>query len=114
MGGRRYRRQTSSGQTFCAKLWENDSPNSHKGDFGHVLVVAGREGQFGAGRLAADAALAVGAGTSTLGTTAARLQSLSSGLYEVMATALYEDDLERGWTIHLQAYDALVVGPGFE
>ena len=87
-------------------------PNSHKGDFGHVMVVAGREGQFGAGRLAADAALAVGAGTSTLGTTAARLQSLSSGLYEVMAKTLYEDDLERGWTIHLQAYDALVIGPG--
>lgn len=87
-------------------------PNSHKGDFGHVLVVTGREGQFGAARLAADAALAVGAGTSTLGTTAARLGSLSSGLYEVMATALYEADLEPGWTERVKAYDALVVGPG--
>lgn len=39
--------------------------NSHKGDFGHVLVFAGSRGHLGAGYLAALAALRAGSGLAT-------------------------------------------------
>jgi len=42
-------------------------PDAHKGLFGHVLVLAGSTGFVGAGCLAAEAALASGAGLATLG-----------------------------------------------
>lgn len=42
--------------------------NTHKGDFGHVLLVGGDEGFNGAIRLAAEAALRVGAGLVSIAT----------------------------------------------
>ena len=41
--------------------------DSHKGDFGHLLVVAGSVGRTGAAALAGEAALRVGAGLVTVG-----------------------------------------------
>ncbi|PSF06030.1 bifunctional ADP-dependent NAD(P)H-hydrate dehydratase/NAD(P)H-hydrate epimerase [Marinobacter fuscus] len=44
------------------------APDAHKGDFGHVLVVAGDHGFGGAGILAAEAASRAGAGLVSLAT----------------------------------------------
>ncbi len=50
---------------FPAKLLRR-KPDSHKGDYGHVLVVAGSRGKTGAAALASFAALKAGAGLVTL------------------------------------------------
>lgn len=42
-------------------------PRSHKGDYGHALVLAGSRGMTGAALLASEAALRAGAGRVTLG-----------------------------------------------
>ena len=49
-------------------LVEPRSPDSHKGDYGRVLIVAGSRGKTGAAGLAALAALRSGAGLVTVAT----------------------------------------------
>jgi NAD(P)H-hydrate epimerase len=50
-----------------ASLLPERPANSYKGDYGHVLVVAGSRGKTGAAFLAARAAFRVGAGLATVG-----------------------------------------------
>ncbi|HEV7164803.1 MAG TPA: NAD(P)H-hydrate dehydratase [Gammaproteobacteria bacterium] len=58
--------------------------DSHKGDFGHVLVVGGDHGMGGAVRLTAEAALRCGAGLVSVATRAAHVDALLAGLPEAM------------------------------
>lgn len=61
-------------------------PNTHKGDYGRVLVVAGSVGMTGAAALAAEAALRAGAGLVTLACPAGTWQVLATQLREVMVS----------------------------
>lgn len=56
--------------------------DSHKGDFGHVLVIAGSAGYTGAAYLTSQAAALTGAGLVTL--------AIGRSIYDVMATKLTE------------------------
>ncbi len=56
--------------------------DAHKGDFGHVLVIAGSVGYTGAAYLASQAAILTGSGLVTL--------AVGRSLYEIMATKLTE------------------------
>jgi hydroxyethylthiazole kinase-like uncharacterized protein yjeF len=93
--------------------------NSHKGTFGHLLVVAGSRNYVGAAFLVAQSAMRVGAGLVTLATPESIYPIVAGKLTEVIHLPLPEDNEGR---VHpsavevigpkLDSYDALAVGPG--
>jgi len=64
--------------------------NSHKGDFGHLLVVAGSIGKTGAAVLTCQGAMRAGAGLVTLGIPESLNPIMESKLTEVMTEPLPE------------------------
>ena len=84
---------------------------SHKGDFGRLLVVAGSEGMTGAAILAARAAYRSGAGLVTIGIERGLFASVSPAVPEAifLDTSSWE---EKCVPKVLEPFDALLVGPG--
>ena len=91
--------------------------DSHKGDFGRVLVVAGSAGRTGAAHLAATGALRSGAGLVTIATPKSCLPILAAMAPEYMTEGL--DETSAG-TIDFSAADrvldlkadVIAIGPG--
>lgn len=83
--------------------------NSHKGDFGHVLILAGDKGMGGAARLCAEAALRVGSGRVTVLTHKIHINSIVSACPELMCYGLEEKE---EIVAFLKTADALLCGPG--
>lgn len=83
--------------------------HTHKGQLGHVLVIAGELGMGGAGLLSAEAALRCGAGMVSLATREQHLSAALSRLPEVMTCAVGSSTELRA---PLQRANILVVGPG--
>ena len=90
---------------------------SHKGDYGHALLIAGSEGKTGAALLSAKACMKTGAGLLTVLLPKSARTALLSTLPEAMAYQMEDlrddrnemrfEDFDR-----LQAFDAIGVGPG--
>ena len=103
-----------------ASLIPRRSPQAHKGSCGSALVIAGSEGMTGAAALAADAALAVGAGRVSLGIPASLNDILEAKLTEVMTRPLPEVRKRRCLSLRAagdierlaEGADCLAVGPG--
>ncbi len=94
--------------------------SSHKGTFGHVLLIAGSRGKTGAALMAAKACLKAGAGLVTIGAPETVVNSLQSRVTEEMILPL--NDKGNG-TLSYTAADSikkfikargevLVIGPG--
>lgn len=84
------------------------APGEHKGQRGHVMVVAGSPGKRGAARLAATAALRAGAGLCTLASAAAdELDADDAVMTELLTDA---DAVTR--ILHRLERGAVVIGPG--
>lgn len=82
---------------------------SHKGHFGHVLVIGGDFGFGGAVAMAAEAALRVGAGLVGVATRAQHLSALLARRPELMVNGIEEST---GLDKLLASASVLVVGPG--
>lgn len=90
---------------------------SHKGDYGHALLIAGSEGKTGAALLGAKACLRTGAGLLTVLLPKSAWTPLLSTLPEAMIYRMEDsrddrnemrfEDFDR-----LQAFNAIGVGPG--
>jgi len=93
--------------------------DSHKGTFGHLLIVAGSVGKTGAAILAGRAALRAGAGLVTIATPASCLAMVARGAAELMteplpetaAGALAADAAGRVAEL-MTSRTALAIGPG--
>lgn len=93
----------------CRQWLPSLSPAAHKGDFGHVLVVAGDHGFGGAGLLAAEAAARSGAGLVSLATRQEHVAPALSRCPSLMVRGVsHGNELEP----LLDMADAVVCGPG--
>lgn len=83
--------------------------NSHKGRFGHVLIVGGNAGMGGAARLAGEAALRAGAGLVSVATHPAHAPALNLARPELMVHGIkVTDDLQP----LLERATVVALGPG--
>ena len=102
-------------QSFTFQELKNLLPNrakdSHKGNFGKVLICAGSPGMGGAGILASEASLFCGSGLVTLVTDTSNVSSSLLRNPEVMTTGV---DMDEGVNIDLKIKDHSVIlyGPG--
>lgn len=94
-------------------------PDSHKGDFGRVLVIAGSRGMAGAAGLAGMAALRSGAGLVAVATPAGVQATVASYSPCYTTIPLMEDEygiIDLANSIQLSRvrnqYDAWAIGPG--
>lgn len=96
---------------FLRPLLKERAADSHKGDYGHLLVIAGCQSMPGAAVLATGAALKSGCGRVTLHSSALALQAAACNFPSAMLSgeigacfSNVPDDLGK--------YDAIAVGPG--
>jgi hydroxyethylthiazole kinase-like uncharacterized protein yjeF len=73
-----------------AHLFEARVPDSNKGMYGHVLVLAGGRGKTGAAAMAGLAALRAGAGLSTVASAASAIDTIAAHAPEIMTEPLAE------------------------
>ncbi len=92
--------------------------DSHKGTYGHLLVIAGSVGKTGAAAMAGEAALRMGAGLVTVAVPGSLNPILEVKLTEVMTEPLPDRDgafcgeaLKKAMDL-LQGKSALAIGPG--
>jgi len=103
---------------LVARLLPPRRPDSHKGTYGKVFVVAGSRGYTGAAALAAESALRAGAGLVTLGIPASLNPILEEKLTEVITHPLPDSDGSLAYEAleevesFLKTQDALALGPG--
>jgi NAD(P)H-hydrate epimerase len=94
-------------------------PDTHKGSYGHLLVMAGSRGKTGAAILACRAAMRMGAGLVTLAAPRSLNGIFAGSLVEAMTEPLCDNATEEmeplgdaEWRRLLERKNALLFGPG--
>ena len=85
--------------------------NSHKGDYGHLLIVAGCQSMPGAAVLATGAALVSGCGLVTVHSSERALQAVVNNYPSAMLSEDPRPQFSRV-PVALERYSAIAVGPG--
>ena len=92
-----------------SSVFKRRDKESHKGLFGHVLIIGGDIGMSGAARLACEAALRSGAGLVSLATRYAHASMISSARPEIMS---YPAEREEEIKFLISKATVIGVGPG--
>ena len=82
---------------------------SHKGDFGHILIIGGDYGMAGAARMAGEAAARTGSGLTTVATRPEHIVAVSGMCPELMC---YGIKTSKGLEQLIEKATVLVIGPG--
>lgn len=92
-------------------LYRPRSKFSHKGSYGHILLIAGSKGKVGAAVLSSKAALRAGAGLLTVLAPQCAYEILQTAVPEAMCMC---DESTDAWSSvpPLEGYDAVGIGPG--
>lgn len=90
-----------------SKLLKKRLPNSHKGDFGHALLIAGSKQKMGAAIIASRACLRNGVGLLTVSIPKEERSSMYGSIPEAMLHFREEQ-------IDFLKFNSLAVGPGLE
>ncbi|MDA1087875.1 MAG: NAD(P)H-hydrate dehydratase [Verrucomicrobia bacterium] len=100
-------------------LFQRRGAHSHKGTFGHLLIVAGSASLSGAAAMAARAAARAGAGLVTLAVPESIFSVVAPAVPEAMVHGLAETadgrlaaDALDGWGHALDGFTAVLAGPG--
>ncbi len=101
------------------KFLKKRKKESHKGDFGHLFVMAGSSGYTGAALLCSQAALLSGSGLVTLGIPESLNTIVAKRIWELMTLPLPETR-EKSFSLRalpailkkVEACDAVAIGPG--
>lgn len=88
------------------QIYRHRKPFSHKGTYGHVLVIAGNVNTMGAALLACGASLHAGAGLTSATISPEGLMALNTRYPEVMYCNW--EQLPKAWN----RFDAVAIGPG--
>ena len=94
-------------QSILKPRWKD----SHKGDYGHALIIAGSEGMMGSAVLASKACLRSGVGLVTVHVPICGVEILQTSIPEAMVSidatiSCYSDD------VNIEKYTVVAVGPG--
>src|SRR5262245_54428824 len=87
------------------KIYKKRQPDSHKGNHGHALLIAGSESKMGAALIASQACLRAGAGLVTVNIP----QNEHLAVYATVPEAMIEF---RETFIPNEKYTAIAIGPG--
>lgn len=94
------------------KIFKSRKPFSHKGHYGHALLISGSKGKMGAAVLAAKACLRSGTGLLTVHAPSCGLFPLQSSVPEAMIDCDNNDNYSLELNCSLDNFNALGIGPG--
>ena len=92
-------------QHLIQKIFINREPNSHKGNHGHALIIAGNHDKMGAAIIAVKACLRAGAGLVTVNIPKEERMAIFTSIPEAMIAFREE---QNDWS----KYNAIAIGPG--
>ncbi len=98
---------------FVSKIIKKRSKFSHKGNFGHVLLISGSYGKIGATVLSAKAIMRAGAGLLTVYAPYCAYNILQTAVPEAMMIT-DENETNISKLPKIENYDAIGVGPGID
>jgi hydroxyethylthiazole kinase-like uncharacterized protein yjeF len=94
------------------QIFKRRSKFAHKGNFGHVLLLAGSYGKMGAALIAAKACLKSGAGLLTCHVPKCGYVIMQTAIPEAMVTTDDDEFILTGTKEEISKYNVLGIGPG--